>query len=213
MRLGSDLQRAPKSVSVLWAMGSPELRAKIEAAHDAAVQEAVDYLEENAAITRRGKGGKQREKAFLVVAIFEHSASRALDPALHSHALVTNLALREDGTWGTLPPASSRQHGQSPEYRYQQAAKTLRHLEAGIDIDPLFYVRLERTVRKNGTVRLDGQLYEVPLSLRALKIQLLLDPFRRARIEVWHQNKFMGLAKKAPLHLNSQIGGGCAYDR
>jgi putative transposase len=102
---------------------------------------------------------------------------------------------------------------QSPEYRFQQAAKTLRHLEAGIDIDPLFYVHLERTVRKNATVRLDGQLYEVPLSLRALKIQLRLDPFRRARIEVWYQGKFMGLAKKAPLNLNSEIDGRSAYDR
>ena len=75
------------------------------------------------------------------------------------------------------------------------------------DIDPLFYLHLDRTVRKNGTVRLDGELYEVPLSLRALKIQLRLDPFRRPRIEVWYQNKFMGLARKAPLHLNSETGG------
>jgi transposase InsO family protein len=103
--------------------------------------------------------------------------------------------------------------GQSPEYRYQQAAQTLRHLEAGIDLDPLFYVHLDRTVRKNGTVRLDGQLYEVPLSLRALKVQLRLDPFRRARIEVWHQNKFIGLAKKAPLHLNSQLDARSGYER
>jgi transposase InsO family protein len=103
--------------------------------------------------------------------------------------------------------------GQSPEYRYQQAAPSLRHLEAGIDIDPLFYIRLERTVRKNGIVRLDGELYEVPLSLRALKVQLRLDPFRRARIEVWHQNQFKGLARKAPLHLNSQFDGRSGYER
>jgi hypothetical protein len=81
------------------------------------------------------------------------------------------------------------------------------------DIEPLFYLRLDRTVRKNGTVRLDGQLYEVPLSLRALKIQLRLDPWRRARIEVWYQNKLMGLARKAPLHLNAENVGGQAYER
>lgn len=101
--------------------------------------------------------------------------------------------------------------GQSPEYRYQQALKTLRLMEPGLDLDPLFYVHLNRTVRKNGTIRLDGQLYEVPLSLRALKVQLRLDPFRRARIEVWHQNKFIGLARRAPLHLNSETGGAHAY--
>jgi putative transposase len=66
--------------------------------------------------------------------------------------------------------------GQSPEYRYQQAAPSLRQWDERDAIEPLFYLRLERTVRKNGTVRLDGDLYEVPLSLRALKIQLRLDP-------------------------------------
>ncbi len=103
--------------------------------------------------------------------------------------------------------------GQSPEYRYQQAAKTLRQWDELMDLEPLFYVRLERTVRKNGTVRLDRELYEVPLSLRALKVPLRLDPWRRTRIEVWYQNKFMGLARKAPLHLNAETGGGQAYER
>ncbi len=102
--------------------------------------------------------------------------------------------------------------GQSPEYRYQQAAPSLRHWDATVQIEPLFFVRLERTVRKNGTVRLEGQLYEVPLSLRALKIQLRLDPWRRTRIEVWYQAKFMGLARKAPLHLNAETGGSQAYE-
>lgn len=103
--------------------------------------------------------------------------------------------------------------GQSPEYRYQQAAKTLRQWDERMDLDPLFYLRLERTVRKNGTVRLDQELYEVPLSLRALKVQLRLDPWRRTRIEVWHQNQFKGLARKAPLHLNAENGGSQAYER
>ena len=102
---------------------------------------------------------------------------------------------------------------QSPEWRFQQAAKSLRYLEDQGDIDRLFYTHLERSVRKNGTVRLDGHLYEVPLHLRALKVQLRLDPFTRKRIEVWYQNKFVGLARKAPLHLNGENGGEQAYDR
>jgi hypothetical protein len=86
-------------------------------------------------------------------------------------------------------------------------------LEPGIDLDALFYTHQERTVRKDGTVRLDGQLYEVPLSLRALKIQLRLDPWKRTRIEVWYQGKFIGLARKAPLQFNAENGGEQAYDR
>ena len=102
---------------------------------------------------------------------------------------------------------------ESPEARFQRAAKTLRHMEADQDIDRLFYLHLYRAVRKNGTIRLDGQLYEVPLSLRALKVQLRFDPFTRQRLEVWYQNKLIGLARKAPLHLNSETGGEQAYDR
>jgi transposase InsO family protein len=103
--------------------------------------------------------------------------------------------------------------GVSPEARYRLAISSIRHLEPGIDIDPLFYIHLERTVRKDGTVRMDGTLYEVPLSLRALKIQLRLDPWKRTRIEVWHQGKFIALAHKAPLQFNAENGGSHAYDR
>jgi hypothetical protein len=75
----------------------------------------------------------------------------------------------------------------------------------------LFYLRLTRSVRKDGTVRLEGQLYEVPLNLRGLQVELRLDPWRRQRIEVWHQAKWMGLARLAPLQLNAETGGRQAY--
>lgn len=93
---------APKSVSVLWSQASPEMRREIHEAHKAAVKEAVDYLDENAASTRRGKAGAEREPGKLVVATFEHGTSRAQDPQLHTHALVLNVSTREDGTTGTL---------------------------------------------------------------------------------------------------------------
>lgn len=141
---------------------------------------------------------------------FESTLRLAGNQAGSLEELNTKLSLWIQTIYHQRPHGST---GQSPEYRYQQAAKTLRHLETGLEIEPLFYAHLDRTVRKNGTVRLDGQLYEVPLSLRALKVQLRLDPFRRARIEVWHQNKFMGLAKKAPLNLNSELDARSGYDR
>jgi len=130
--------------------------------------------------------------------------------AAHSlEELNTKLSLWVQTLYHQRPHSAT---GQSPEYRYQQAAKTLRHWDASVQIEPLFYLHLQRTVRKNGTIRLEGELYEVPLSLRALKIQLRLDPWRRARIEVWHQNKFLGLARKAPLQLNAENGGSQAYE-
>ncbi len=96
--------------------------------------------------------------------------------------------------------------GASPEARYQLAAPTLRRMEPDVDLERLFFLRLIRSVRKDGTIRLDNRLYEVPLSLRGLAVQLRLDPWRRTRIEVWHQDQFKGLARLAPLHLNAQLG-------
>jgi putative transposase len=95
----------------------------------------------------------------------------------------------------------------SPLARYQQGMGAVRRLSADVKIDELFYMRLERRVRKDGTVRIEKQLYEVALSLRALKVQLRLDPFSLQRIEVWHQDRFVGLAKAANLNVNGETGG------
>ena len=141
---------------------------------------------------------------------FETTLRLAGNAAHSLEELNTKLSAWIQTSYHQRPHSST---GQSPEYRYQQAAPALRQWDQRDDIEPLFYLRLERTVRKNGTVRLDGDLYEVPLSLRALKIQLRLDPWRRVRIEVWYQDKFMGLARKAPLHLNAENGGSHAYER
>lgn len=106
-RPGWDLTfSAPKSVSVLWSQSDESRRAKIQQAHHEAVLKALDYLQDTAALTRRGKGGQSLERTGLIVATFEHSTSRALDPQLHTHALVMNVGVREDGSTGTLSSLS-----------------------------------------------------------------------------------------------------------
>ena len=93
---------APKSVSVLWSQASSDLRRSIEAAHEKAVLSALAQLENEAGLTRRGRGGREVEKAQFILAIFEHGTSRANDPQIHSHALLLNIGIRKDGTTGTL---------------------------------------------------------------------------------------------------------------
>ncbi|MGF1630209.1 MAG: MobF family relaxase [Kiloniellaceae bacterium] len=94
---------APKSVSVLWALSEPQERAAIEAAQRTAVIEATRYLEKEAAWSRRGQGGRCREQAAcLLVAQFDHHTSRELDPQLHTHCFVFNMAPRKDGSWGAI---------------------------------------------------------------------------------------------------------------
>lgn len=103
-RIGWDLTfSAPKSVSLVWAAGSEEIKEQILSAHKSAVIKAIDVLEQKTAITRRGKRSKQYEKVEgLTVASFSHFSSRELEPQIHNHCVVFNAAPRKDGTWGSL---------------------------------------------------------------------------------------------------------------
>lgn len=104
--------------------------------------------------------------------------------------------------------------GVTPEARYHQDLLQIRKLELDpFGVEHLFYTRKSRTVRKDGTVRIDKKLYEVDLSLRALRVELRFDPFTFNRIEVWHKDVFMCLARPVNLHLNSETGGSQSYDQ
>ena len=119
--LGYDIRfAAPKSVSLLYAVGSPEVRAAILRAHDHAVAEAVGYLERTACFVQRGKGGVVIEPGagFLSMS-FRHRSSRAGDPALHTHLVTANMTrATSDGRWLSL--ANPRR--QSPLLREAKAA-------------------------------------------------------------------------------------------
>jgi conjugative relaxase-like TrwC/TraI family protein len=55
---GFDLTfSAPKSVSVMWALGDPGVHLAVRDAHEHAVNAALDYLDREATFTRRGHGG------------------------------------------------------------------------------------------------------------------------------------------------------------
>lgn len=100
---GLDLTfSADKSVSVLWAMSDANTRKGIEGAQRQAVHSALDYLQSEAAWTRRGHGGGEFERCDLSFALFEHSTSRAQDPNLHTHVLVPNVGVRADGKTSAL---------------------------------------------------------------------------------------------------------------
>lgn len=60
--------------------------------HDVAVERVLGYLEREACMARRGRGGREhvRGGGFLAAA-FPHRSSRAGDPLLHTHVVVGNL--------------------------------------------------------------------------------------------------------------------------
>lgn len=123
---GWDLTfRAPKSVSVLWGLGEPEIASQVVEAHEAAVARAMAYMEKTSAYTRTGHNGIHRvETAGFIAAGFRHRTSRDRDPLLHTHVLVANSVCAADGRWRTIDATALYEHAKTSGYIYQAQ---LRH--------------------------------------------------------------------------------------
>jgi conjugative relaxase-like TrwC/TraI family protein len=95
---------APKSVSLLFALGDPEVSNEVRNATDAAIGAALPVLEAAACQVRRGRGGHTvLDGDGFVAAAFRHRTSRAGDPHLHTHVLLTNIAhCPDDDKWSAL---------------------------------------------------------------------------------------------------------------
>jgi len=106
------------------------------AAHHRAVEAALTYLEDHAAFLRRGAGGVQRVPATgLVGTSFTHYASRAGDPALHSHVLVANIAQDVEGRFGALDGRAIYRHAKTAGYLYQAELRCQLTRSLGLEFE------------------------------------------------------------------------------
>src|SRR2546423_1419285 len=94
---------APKSASLLFALGDPETSNQVRNAHDVALREAFDVLQ-SVARGRRDRGGlRVVEGQGLIGAAYRHRTSRAAEPHLHTHVVIPNLVYApEDQRWSAL---------------------------------------------------------------------------------------------------------------
>ena len=130
---------APKSVSVLWALGSEPVAEVVAAAHREAVAAALGFLEDRAAVARMQVGGVRRRVATegWVVAGFVHRTSREGDPQLHSHCLVPNLVQRDvDGRVVALDGGPLYEWGRAAGSIYQNELQRLLSLRLGVAWGP-----------------------------------------------------------------------------
>ena len=100
---GLDLTfSAPKSASILFALGGDDMARCIVAAHTEAVSGAVAYLERHAISARRRAGAARPllPTSGIVAGRFTHAVNRNHDPHLHSHVVMANLVHGSDGRWG-----------------------------------------------------------------------------------------------------------------
>lgn len=102
---GFEMVFAPdKSVSIAWSMAQPAERELIAGMVRQAARDTLSYVERNAAFTRRGNMGEaQVDVDGITAALFEHWDSRASDPHLHIHALISSKVRRnDDGEWTAI---------------------------------------------------------------------------------------------------------------
>ena len=145
---GFDLTfRAPKSVSLLHALGPTDASNEVVNAHDSAIAAALDYLERHTAVGRRGTDGVEPiGSSGFVAAAFRHRTSRAGDPLLHTHVLVANLLHCSDGKWSALDGRLLYSHAKTAGYLYQ--AQLRKELTRRLGV--------EWTRVGNGTAEIEG---------------------------------------------------------
>ncbi|WP_260272882.1 MobF family relaxase [Propionibacterium freudenreichii] len=97
-----------KSASVLWAVADAGVQALIGEAHHRAIAEVVAFMEREVAATRTGATAgdgavAQVDVTGLIATAFDHFDSRAGDPHLHTHVVISNKAKTAfDGKWRSL---------------------------------------------------------------------------------------------------------------
>jgi conjugative relaxase-like TrwC/TraI family protein len=109
-RFGEDSVRgydatfsAPKSVSLLFALGDEAVRDQVVESHERAVDGVLGWVEDHAHTRMRVHGQLRTVDAEgIVVGLFRQHTSRALDPQLHTHAVIANRVAGPDGRWLAL---------------------------------------------------------------------------------------------------------------
>ena len=142
-----------KSVSALWAIAEPEMRAEIERlAIDAAQAALQDTVFEHCSYTRVKKGGSYvgtPVPADLIGAVFPHGTSRENDPQLHIHTTILNVArTHQDGKY--------RAHHQYPAYSWSKAAGALFRAYLAWDLQQHLGVKMEQYGPNGAYTRIPG---------------------------------------------------------
>src|SRR5690625_1485322 len=98
----------PKSASVLWAVADAGTQSLVVDAHHSAVAEVVAFMEREVAATRAGAtpddgAVAQVDVRGLIATAYDHYDSRAGDPHLHTHVVISNKVQTVlDNKWRSL---------------------------------------------------------------------------------------------------------------
>ena len=143
---------ADKSVSALWAVADPELRAEIEQAHNDAARGALEEtVLRHCGYTRvRNRDGDiEVLPADISAAMFQHGTSRDNDPQLHTHCVIFNAArTHRDGKYRAL-----HQH---PVYTWMKAAGAVYRNALAWSLQERLGIRMEQYGKDGEFTRITG---------------------------------------------------------
>lgn len=191
---GFDLTfSAPKSVSLLWALGGAETGAEVSRAHERSVEAALSYMQREACWTRRGAGGSEfvMGNGYLAAA-YLHRSSRNGDPQLHTHVLMANATRGPDGRWTRLYHPAIYDHAKTAGYIYEAQ---LRH-----ELSRSLGVRWQEV--RNGIAEIEGYADEHlrAFSTRRAEISRRREPMpppAPARSRTWRRGRRRRRASRA----------------
>ena len=152
-RPGLDLTFSPpKSVSILALLGSD---GWLMAAHEGAARRTLERIESEYVETRKSDPKTRRTVRVggqkMVAATFLHVRSRELDPHIHTHSIIANAVLGDDGKWRTMANEKIYTGGRRINAFYLA--------ELAGELEPLGY-RL-RTTDSDGGFEIEGVPHEV----------------------------------------------------
>lgn len=126
----------PKSVSTMWALADDDTRRAIERIHHETVTDTLGWIEQEACFTRTGATSQEvHDTTGLVATLYNHYDSRAGDPNLHTHAVVSiKVCTENDGKWRALDGSTLHRYGVPASQRYNATVMAKLHTELGFDL-------------------------------------------------------------------------------
>ena len=109
-------------------------------------------------------------------------------------------------TWleGDYHQQEHRGTGEPPACRFMANSAAIRPAPPDEDLRRLFLLQDKRRVRKDATVSVDGVYFELTPALRGQYVQVRYNPRRLDEVEIWHQERFVQLAKRLDRHANAK---------